>query len=74
MECDWVEFDLLGQGDPTMVANLNDTHITLIRKVDQATILKHFGPISLCNVSYKVITKILARRMREVMDIIIGPH
>ena len=59
---------------PSLVGELNDTLITLIPKVDDALSLKQFRPIILCNVSYKVITKILANRMRKVMNDLIGQY
>lgn len=46
--------------NPHLVGNINDTLITLIPKVDQASSLKNFRPISLGNVAYKGITKIIA--------------
>ena len=35
--------------------------------------MKHFRPISLCNVSYKTMTKILSARLRNVMEELINP-
>lgn len=54
--------------NPENVKEVNETLITLIPKVDQVTRIRDFRPISLCNVSYKVITKILALRLRAMME------
>ncbi|QHO04624.1 LINE-1 retrotransposable element ORF2 protein [Arachis hypogaea] len=50
------------------VSELNETLITLIPKVDSVSNLKQMRSISLCNVSYKIVTKILASRMRRIME------
>jgi hypothetical protein len=55
------------------VAEINDTLITLIPKVDNVESLNQFRPISLCNVTYKLVTKILARRLRNVMEQLVSP-
>lgn len=41
--------------------------IYLILKVDTLCNIKQFSPISLCNVLYKVITKILANRLKRII-------
>ena len=58
-----------GSVDP----HLAETLIVLIPKSDQAVHLKNFRPISLCNVVYKVITKVLVNRLRPFLNNLIGP-
>jgi hypothetical protein len=50
----------------------NSTFISLIPKVSGASDLKDFRPISLVSGIYKIISKVLANRMRLVMDRIIS--
>lgn len=47
---------------------LNVTNLILIPKVDHPESASQYRPISLCNFSYKIIAKILANRMRLVLD------
>ncbi|XP_023634308.1 uncharacterized protein LOC111829455 [Capsella rubella] len=46
---------------------LNRTNICLIPKVERPTRMAEFRPISLCNVSYKVISKVLCQRLKQVL-------
>ncbi|KAI5323749.1 hypothetical protein L3X38_032821 [Prunus dulcis] len=48
--------------------DLNHTNITIIPKVDSPETVNHYRPISLCNVSYKIITKILVNRLKPLLS------
>ena len=53
---------------------LNQTFITLIPKIPNFEEVSHFRPISLCNVFYKIILKVLANKLKPIMDSIITPY
>ncbi|CAN0846303.1 LINE-1 retrotransposable element ORF2 protein [Linum grandiflorum] len=57
-----------------MLKNLNHTVISLIPKTSNPTSMTHLRPISLCQVVYKVIAKILATRLATVIPSLIGSH
>jgi hypothetical protein len=56
-----------------MSNELNHTFITLVPKQSGAHAVHQFRPISLCNITYKIITKILANRLKDVLSKIISP-
>lgn len=57
----------------TMPRHLNETLITLIPKCPKADCLAAFKPISLCNTVYKVVTKIIVKRLRPLLSGLISP-
>lgn len=53
------------------LSRLNYGLITLIPKMKEANNIKQYRPICLLNVSYKIVTKILANRLTKVTDEVI---
>uniref|UniRef100_A0A8R7PBK5 Reverse transcriptase domain-containing protein n=1 Tax=Triticum urartu TaxID=4572 RepID=A0A8R7PBK5_TRIUA len=51
---------------------INKTVIVLIPKVKNPRNITQYRPISLCNVIYKICSKVLANRLREILDEIIA--
>jgi hypothetical protein len=47
---------------------LNETHICLIPKINNPSHPSDFRPISLCNVSLKIITKTIANRLKAILS------
>ncbi|GKV29515.1 hypothetical protein SLEP1_g38441 [Rubroshorea leprosula] len=62
--------DFLNNG--LMVRDVNLTHIVLIPKVKSPSSMKDFRPISLCNVLYKIISKVLTNRLKSILPHIIS--
>lgn len=56
------------------VAIWNDNLITLIPKVMNATHIKEFRSISLCNVLYKIVVKALTNQIRSFMSSIVDEN
>ena len=57
--------DFLNNG--IMVPDLNYTHIVLIPKIKSSEKITDYRPISLCNVIYKIISKVLANRLKLIL-------
>ncbi|XP_073051339.1 uncharacterized protein [Primulina eburnea] len=61
------------QGSP-MPKGFTATTITLIPKVEGARAWSDFRPISLCNVTNKIISKLLYSRLRDVVERLVSPN
>ena len=56
-----------------LLKELNKTLVALIPKKDYPKTVSHYRPISLCNVSYKIISRAIVNRLRPIMDSIVIP-
>lgn len=56
-----------------LLKNFNQTYISLIPKKSGACNFNKFHPIGLCNVCYKVISKILVNRLILLLDKMVDP-
>jgi hypothetical protein len=63
-----LDFLNFGVFDPS----LNTTHIVLIPKVKNPFRITDYRPISLCNVLYKLMSKVIANRMKRILNAIIS--
>nr|KAJ0226250.1 hypothetical protein LSAT_V11C100012300 [Lactuca sativa] len=57
---------------PIIHVGCNSSFITLIPKVENPLLVKDFRPISLIGMQFKIISKILAKRLAEVLPNVIG--
>ena len=60
--------------DGRVLPSLNFTFITLIPKKEKPLTFADFRPISLCNLVYKLISKIVALRLKPYLDKFISPQ
>ena len=51
--------------------SLNNTFITLIPKVKSPTLVSKFHLISLCNTLYKIVSKVVANRLKSLPNLIL---
>ena len=58
----------------TLPNNINHTHLRLIPKITAPKKVADYRPIALTNVYYKIISKIITRRMQPILDLIISEN
>ena len=56
----------------TVLKVLNTSFISLIPKQDNSQTPDRFRPIALCNVVYKIISKVVANRLKPLLPIIVS--
>ena len=56
------------------IETINQTHIVLIPKVNDPTQINQFLPISLCNVIYRIIAKVLVNKMKHTLPCCISKN
>eukprot|EP00253_Pinus_taeda_P022974 PITA_22974 len=57
-----------------LLPSLNSTFLALILKEEEPTAPDKFRPIALCNVIYKVISKVIANRLKPLLPLLISPE
>lgn len=55
-----------------MSRGINETYMCLIPKVKHPQKITEFRPISLCNMFYKIISKVLASRLKRTLSKVIN--
>lgn len=58
--------------DSNIIESVNDTVLVLIPKVKALESIRKLRPISLCNIIFKIITKIIALRLKNYMDFMVS--
>eukprot|EP00253_Pinus_taeda_P009857 PITA_09857 len=57
-----------------MFLGVNATFISLVPKVDHPSTPNKYRPIALCNIIYKIVSKIIASRLKLLLPLIISPE
>ena len=63
---------LFSLNSSSLLQSINHTFITLIPKVKNLERVIKFRPISLCNVIYKILNKVIANKVQPILNTIIS--
>ena len=74
---DIVKLDILNvvedsRGSKTILKSLNTSFISMIPQQDLAQIADKYRPIALCNVVYKIISKVVANRLKPLLPSLVS--
>ncbi|XP_056864290.1 uncharacterized protein LOC130511362 [Raphanus sativus] len=58
----------------TMTPRINETHVCLIPKIEAPKTAAEYRPIALCTVRYKIIAKLLTKRLQQFLPSLISQH
>ncbi|KAK2637718.1 hypothetical protein Ddye_025513 [Dipteronia dyeriana] len=73
-KCDLIKMVQYSFETGVVPVDINQTLITLVPKTDCPMEMSQLRPISLCNTTYKVISKIIVQRLRHLLPNIISPN
>jgi hypothetical protein len=59
--------------NPKCISAVNDTLLVFIPKVQHPTMIQQVRPKGLCNVTYKLVTKVIANRLKDLMPKVVSP-
>jgi hypothetical protein len=54
--------------------NINTTHVRLIPKITSSKTMKDYRPIALCSIYYKIIAKVLTKRLQPILHFLISEN
>jgi len=57
-----------------MYLGLNATFIALVPKAEESNTPDKYRPIALCNIIYKIVSKVIATRLKPLLPLIISPE
>lgn len=56
------------------IGDVNDTFLCVLPKVAKPKRVMQFRPIGLCNLTYKLITKIIVNRIKHLLPSLVSPN
>jgi len=60
--------------NPYLISFINSTLIVMIPKIDKPEFVSQFRLVSLCNVVYKILSKVIVNRIKPCLNSIISPY